>query len=86
MILCCGEALIDMLPRQTADGKHAFAPHAGGAVFNTAIALGRLRAPTGFLSGVSNDFFGDLLTDTLKANPEILLAMLLLESHHNKLD
>ena len=58
MILCCGEALIDMLPVQ--DGT-AFAPHTGGAVFNTAIALGRLGAPTSFFSGLSADFFGDML-------------------------
>jgi len=36
MILCCGEALIDMLPRETTLGEPAFAPYAGGAVFNTA--------------------------------------------------
>ena len=42
MILCCGEALIDMLPAQTSDGQEAFVPVPGGAVFNTAIALGRL--------------------------------------------
>ena len=48
MILCCGEALIDMLPRTTTAGEPAFAPYVGGAVFNTAIALGRLGAPAGF--------------------------------------
>ncbi|MEM9343987.1 MAG: carbohydrate kinase [Pseudomonadota bacterium] len=63
MILCCGEALIDMLPRDT-----AFAPHAGGAVFNTAIALGRLGVPTGFFSGLSTDLFGTVLDDALKAS------------------
>jgi sugar/nucleoside kinase (ribokinase family) len=42
MILCCGEATIDMIPASTIDGGMAFVPHAGGAVFNTAIALGRL--------------------------------------------
>jgi fructokinase len=68
MILCCGEALIDMLPRETAAGEAAFAPHAGGAVFNTAIALGRLGAPSGFFTGLSTDLFGQMLVDTLAAS------------------
>lgn len=68
MILCCGEALIDMLPRQAATGEAAFAPHAGGAVFNTAIALGRLGTPAGFFSGLSTDLFGQLLAQTLAAS------------------
>ncbi|NNE81990.1 MAG: carbohydrate kinase [Silicimonas sp.] len=68
MILCAGEALIDMLPRETTEGGAAFQPFAGGAVFNTAIALGRLGAPTGFFSGISTDLFGELLTDSLAAS------------------
>ena len=67
MIVCCGEALIDMLPRETAQGEGAFAPYAGGAIFNTAIALGRLGIPTGFFTGLSDDMFGDILRATLKA-------------------
>jgi fructokinase len=66
MILSCGEALIDMLPRETAGGEACYMPVAGGAVFNTAIALGRLGAPSGFFSGISTDFFGDLLVNYLK--------------------
>ena len=65
MILSCGEALIDMLPRTTPAGESAFAPYAGGAVFNTAIAIGRLGAPSGFFSGLSSDLFGDLLRQVL---------------------
>ena len=65
MILCCGEALIDMLPRETTEGGTAFVPFAGGSVFNTAIALGRLSVPTGFFSGLSSDFFGEVLRDAL---------------------
>lgn len=65
MILCCGEALIDMLPHKTIEGDPAYAPSAGGAVFNTAIALGRLGVPAGFFTGLSSDFFGDMLRDTL---------------------
>lgn len=68
MILSCGEALIDMLPRRSVEGEAAFAPYAGGAVFNTAIALGRLGAPSGFLSGISTDFFGEMLIDVLTAS------------------
>jgi fructokinase len=66
MILCCGEALIDMLPRETTLGENGFAPYAGGAIFNTAIALGRLGQPTGFFTGLSDDMMGDILRDTLK--------------------
>ena len=40
MILSCGEALIAMLPRVSPAGQPCFAPYAGGAVFNTAIARG----------------------------------------------
>ena len=68
MILCCGEALIDMLPRVTAQGETAFAPYPGGAVFNTAVALGRLGAPAAFFSGLSTDLFGDMLRASLAAS------------------
>jgi fructokinase len=68
MILSCGEALIDMLPRTTQSGEDAFAPHAGGAVFNTAIALGRLGAPSSFFAGLSDDLFGTLLKEQLAAS------------------
>lgn len=67
MILSCGEALIDMLPRETTLGEAGYAPYAGGAVFNTAVALGRLGAPAGFFSGVADDFLGELLMDSLVA-------------------
>ncbi|PWV99955.1 fructokinase [Hoeflea marina] len=65
MIICCGEALIDMLPRRSTEGEAAFAPYAGGSVFNTAIALGRLGVTTGFFTGLSSDMFGDILRETL---------------------
>jgi len=68
MILCCGEALIDMLPRQSTLGENAYAPYAGGAIFNTAIALGRLGIPTGFFTGLSDDMLGDVLRETLEAS------------------
>ncbi len=76
MILCCGESLIDMIPSQNEAGETAFTPHPGGAVFNTAIALGRLRALTGFLSGLSRDLFGDQLRAALAgSNVDASLAI-----------
>lgn len=58
MILCCGEALIDMLPSVDEQGQPAYVPKVGGAVFNTSIALARLGAEVGYFSGISTDLFG----------------------------
>lgn len=68
MILCCGEALIDMIPAKSTEGHSAYVPCTGGAIFNTAIALGRLGVPTALLSGVSTDSFGEMLVNTLTEN------------------
>lgn len=68
MILCCGEALIDMIPTPTLSGTDGFVPMSGGAVFNTAIALGRLGQPVGMVSGISTDMFGQQLLVELKAS------------------
>ncbi|MEP1945012.1 MAG: carbohydrate kinase, partial [Sulfitobacter sp.] len=68
MILCCGEALIDMIPKPTIEGPMGFVPHSGGAVFNTSIALGRLGVSAGLLSGVSRDMFGQQLLHELAAS------------------
>ena len=65
MILCCGEALIDMIPNL--DG--AYVPHSGGSVFNTSIGIDRQGLPVGLVSGVSRDLFGDVLcTDFSQSN------------------
>lgn len=68
MIVCCGEALIDMLPRTSKEGAAVYQPFNGGSIFNTAIALGRLGIITGFFSGISTDFFGDSLKAGLQAS------------------
>jgi fructokinase len=93
MIVSCGEALIDMLPRETSEGNACYEPHAGGAVFNTAIALGRLGVSSGFFTGISTDFFGDLLIDVLQKsrvdtsylvrsdNPETIAFVRLVNGH-----
>jgi fructokinase len=58
MILCCGEALIDMIPQQSVSAQGGFVPRCGGAAFNTAIALARQGARAGLLTGLSSDRFG----------------------------
>ena len=68
MIICCGEALIDMLPRTATTGEPALAPYSGGAVFNSAIALGRLGVPVEFFCGLSSDLFGEQLRASLAAS------------------
>lgn len=67
MILCTGEALIDMVPE-----GGAFRPLPGGSVYNTAVALGRLGVPAGFLWPLSRDSFAELLLRPLaEANVDI---------------
>ncbi len=66
MILCCGEALIDFLPRKGLDGAEVYQPFNGGSIYNTAIALGRLGAKVAYFGGLSTDFFGDSLVAGFK--------------------
>ncbi|MEZ5538087.1 MAG: carbohydrate kinase [Thiolinea sp.] len=68
MIICCGEALIDMIPTANSAGETAFLPKSGGAVFNTAIALGRLGVNAGFITGLSTDLFGQQLAQDLNSS------------------
>ena len=69
MILCCGESLIDMIPEQNIEGNSGFVPQAGGAIFNTAIGIGRLGCPVGLMSGISTDIFGQrLITELTESN------------------
>jgi len=68
MIVCCGEALIDMLPARLPDGRGTFLPVPGGAIFNTAIALGRLGQDAALVSGISTDMFGEQLMRALVAS------------------
>lgn len=67
MILCCGEAVIDMLPTNAPDGAPAFRPVTGGAAVNCAIALARLGQEAGFFGGLSSDQFGRTLQAALQA-------------------
>ena len=68
MIICCGEALIDMVPVLSDSGQTSYAPLVGGAIFNTAIGLGRLGIEVGMVSGISHDLFGQQLHEALAAS------------------
>lgn len=58
MIVCIGEALVDMIPRTLPSGDESYLPISGGAVFNTSIALSRLGSKAALLTGLSTDLFG----------------------------
>ncbi|MCK2238007.1 MULTISPECIES: carbohydrate kinase [unclassified Crossiella] len=67
MIIVGGEALVDLVPDpSTMDGELGpLLPRLGGGPYNVAVALGRLDVPTGFVSRLSTDQFGDALLDRL---------------------
>jgi fructokinase len=66
MIVCCGEALIDMVP--DGDRGDAFLARPGGCPYTTSIASARLGSRTRFLGRIGDDFLGESLIDRLKAN------------------
>ena len=61
MIVIGGEALVDLV-----DDDGSIRPIAGGGPFNTAIALGRLDVPVGFLGVLSRDAYGRMLAGQLE--------------------
>jgi len=61
MLLACGDALIDFVPTRTADDREAVMPAVGGSCLNVAIGMARLGASTGFVGGISNDMFGQMI-------------------------
>ncbi len=62
-IVCLGEALIDLIGVDAEGRKWRAVP--GGAPCNTAVAAGRLGAPTTFLGVLSEDRFGRMLRSHL---------------------
>jgi fructokinase len=60
VIVIGGEALVDLV-----DDDGSVRPMAGGGPFNTAIALGRLEVPVGFLGSISRDAYGQMLAERL---------------------
>ncbi|MDR0497381.1 MAG: carbohydrate kinase [Treponema sp.] len=68
MIICCGEALIDMVLSPFKGKEECFLPLPGGSPYNTAIAIGKLGVPVKFLGRLSTDFFGEVLVKRFKEN------------------
>jgi len=66
MIVSCGEALIDFLPVKDVEGRDSYHPKVGGSPYNVALTTGRLGIATGFLGGISTDFFGEMLAAELE--------------------
>lgn len=67
VILCCGEAVADLVPAPLADGGAGYRPVPGGAAANTARALSRMRVPAGFVGALSRDTMGVWLDESLRA-------------------
>ncbi|GER12941.1 carbohydrate kinase family protein [Variovorax boronicumulans] len=65
-IALTGEALIDFTAGE--GGTLAFLGHEGGSPLNTAVACARLGQPTGFLTQLSTDLFGERLMAFLERN------------------
>jgi len=66
MILVCGEALIDLFTASDAPPGQTLNVAVGGSPFNLAVGLARLAQPAAFFGGLSVDYFGTLLADTLR--------------------
>ena len=66
MIVCCGEALVDVLP----GGRVV----PGGGPMNAAVAAARLGPPTAFVGRVSTDADGDRIWAHLQASGVVLDA------------
>lgn len=62
-----GEALVDLTPGSTADGRDALVPVLGGAPLNVAVAAARLGARVGWSGPVGADAFAGLVGQRLDA-------------------
>jgi len=68
MIVCCGEAVIDMVQTNVPELGEVFLPLPGGCSYNTSIAISRLGTPAAFLGRLSTNFFGEILIKRLREN------------------
>ena len=68
MILCIGEAVIDMFQKKVSGLGETFYPLPGGCSYNTSVAIGRLGVPAAFMGRLSKNFFGEIQIQRLKEN------------------
>lgn len=66
MIVVCGEALIDLFMNADVPSGPILKAVIGGSPLNLAIGLARLETPAAFFGGLSVDYFGTLLADSLR--------------------
>ncbi len=69
MILCLGEALVDLIcerPVRSLAEADAFAPHFGGALANVAVAASRAGADAGLAGATGDDEWGRWLRERLE--------------------
>ncbi len=66
-VLCCGEAVLDMVPADLADGGAGFRPVPGGGALNCAVALARQEVAAGFVGALSTDPAGQRLAAHMTA-------------------
>jgi len=68
VIICAGEAVIDLIQTRITGTGQAFLPVPGGCAYNTSIAIGRLGIPVSFFGRISRNFFGDMQASRLREN------------------
>jgi len=68
MIICIGEAVIDMFHKHDQVFGEVFIPLPGGCCYNMSIAIARLGVCAAFLGRISNNFFGDIQVERLQKN------------------
>jgi len=68
VIICAGEAVIDLIQTRIAGTGQAFLPVPGGCAYNTSIAIGRLGVPVSFIGRISTNFFGGMQASRLREN------------------
>src|ERR1700722_11569955 len=65
MFVVCGEALFDFFMKEDSAKRLSFDARMGGSPYNVAVGLRRLGVDTALFTGMSNDFLGNKLLNSL---------------------